>query len=83
MGDDDGCRYVGSGVSLGWVMVAQRSLRRLFMLIIVGLVLPDCLVSCFLHFASCVFRFNKSSYVDKLTFLMLWDSNKDVTKTFL
>ena len=51
MGGGDGCRYVGFDVILGQVMAARRSLRRIFMLILVGLVLTDCLVSCVLHFA--------------------------------
>ena len=45
LGSGDGCRYVGVDVSLGRVMAAQRSLRRLFTLILAVLVLPDCLVS--------------------------------------
>ena len=41
MVDGDGCRYVGFDVSFGRVMAAQRSLRRLFTLILVGLVIPN------------------------------------------
>ena len=41
MGGCDGCKYVRFDVNLGQVMAAWRSLRRLFMLILVGLVLPD------------------------------------------
>ena len=54
----DVCMYVGVDVGLGQVMAAQRSLRRLFMLILVGLVLPDSLVSYILRFAYCVLRFS-------------------------
>ena len=38
MGDDDGCRYVGIDVTLGGVMVARRSFRSLFTLILIDLV---------------------------------------------
>ena len=41
-------------------MAAGRSSRRLFTVILVGLVLPDCLVSYILHFSYCVLRFSKS-----------------------
>ena len=40
-------------------MASYRSLRILFTLILVGLVLPDCLVSCVLNFAYFVVRFVK------------------------
>ena len=40
MGDGHACRRVGVGVSLGQVIAAQRSLRRLFTLILVDLILP-------------------------------------------
>ena len=40
MVDGDGCRYVGVGVSLGQVISAQSSLRRIFVLILIGNVLP-------------------------------------------
>ena len=45
MSEGDGCRYVGVGVSLSWVITAWRSLRRLFLLILVGLVPHNFLVS--------------------------------------
>ena len=53
VGGGDGFRYVGVDVSLDQVMAEQRSLGRLFTLILVGLVLPYCLISCILHFAFC------------------------------
>ena len=53
VGGGDGFRYVGVDVSLDQVMAEQRSLRRLFTLILVGLVPPYCLISCILHFAFC------------------------------
>ena len=40
MGDYDGCRYVGLDISLGRMMAARRSLRRLYTLILLDLVLP-------------------------------------------
>ena len=51
----------GIGVSLGWVVVPWSSLRRLIMIILVGLLLPECLVSCVLHFTYYVLRFAKMS----------------------
>ena len=36
----DECRYVGVDVTLGRMMAARRSLRRLFTLILVDFVLP-------------------------------------------
>ena len=39
-GGGDGRRYVGIGVTLGRVMAAQRLLRILFTLILIGHVLP-------------------------------------------
>ena len=66
VGGGDGFRYVGVDVSLGQVMAEQRSLRRLFMLIPVGLVLPDCLISCVLRFVYCVFNFEKV-YMEHVT----------------
>ena len=45
MGGGGGCRCVGVDVSLGRVMAAGRLLRKFFTLILVGIVLPDCLVS--------------------------------------
>ena len=51
------CRYVGIDVSLGRVMAERRSLRRLFTIFFIGILLTDCLVSCVLHFSYCVFRF--------------------------
>ena len=61
MGGGDGCRYDGVDVSLVKVMSEWSSLRRLLTLILVGLVQTDCLVSCILNFAYCVFRFAKSN----------------------
>ena len=60
MGGSDRCRHVGVDVGLGWVMAERRSLRRLFTLIIVGLVLPDYLVSCILRFSCYALSFAKS-----------------------
>ena len=40
VGDGYGCRHVGVVISLGRVIEALRSLRRIFALIIVGRVLP-------------------------------------------
>ena len=40
MGDGDGCRYLGVDVNLVQMKAAQRSLRRIFTLILVDLVLP-------------------------------------------
>ena len=51
-----GCRYVGIEVSLVWVMVSRISLRTLFVLILVGFILPDFLVSCLFHFAYSLLR---------------------------
>ena len=68
MGGGDGCRYVGFDVSLGQVMAATRSLKRLFTLILVALVLPNCLVSCVLSFANCVFHFAKSETIYYICF---------------
>ena len=45
-----GCRCVVNNVRLGRVMLSQRSLRIIFTLILVGLVLNDCLVSCVIYF---------------------------------
>ena len=45
MGGGGGCRCVGIHVSLGRVMAARSSLRKTFMLTLVGHVIPDCLVS--------------------------------------
>ena len=59
MGGGDGCRYVGDDVSLGRVMAARRSLRRIFTVILVGLVLPESLVSCVLCFSYCYLHFSK------------------------
>ena len=52
MGDGDECRYVGVDVNLGRVMVEQRSLRRIFTLILVDLVLIIFYISCVLSFDS-------------------------------
>ena len=60
MGGGDGLGYVGVDISEGRVMTAQRSSRRLFVLILVGLVLPDSLVSCVFCFAYFVFCFAKN-----------------------
>ena len=54
------CSFVGIDVSLVEVMAARRSLRRIFSLILVVLVLPGSLVSCVLHFDYCILRFTKS-----------------------
>ena len=59
MGGGGGCRCVGIDVSLSRVMAAWRSLRRLFTLIPVGLVLPDCLLYYALSLAYCVLSFAK------------------------
>ena len=49
MGGGDVCRYVG--VDVGLVKMASlRSLRRIFMLILLVLVIPDYLLSCILRF---------------------------------
>ena len=40
MGDGDGCRYFGVGVSLGLLIAARKSLRRLFTIILIVRVLP-------------------------------------------
>ena len=56
-GDEFG--YVEVDVGLGPVMVGRRSLRRIFTIILVGLVLPDSLVSCVFSFAYFVFHFLK------------------------
>ena len=52
VGDGDKCRYVGVDVNLGRVMVEQRSLRRIFTLILVDLVLIIFYISCVLSFDS-------------------------------
>ena len=39
-GGSDGLRYVGTGVTLDQLIVAWRSLRRIFTIILVGCVLP-------------------------------------------
>ena len=57
LGGGGGCRCVGIDVSLGRLMDSRRSLRRLFILILVGLVLTDCLLSWVLRFAYCVLIF--------------------------
>ena len=64
MGGGDVCRYVGVDVSLGRAMAAWRSSGRLFTLILVGLVLPDFLVSCVLNFDFCALSFAKSIIVN-------------------
>ena len=49
VGGGDVCRYVG--VDVGLVKMASlRSLRRIFMLILLVLVIPDYLLSCILRF---------------------------------
>ena len=53
MGSVYGCRYVGVDVGLIWAMAVRRALRKIFMLNLVGLLLPDYLVSCVLGFAFC------------------------------
>ena len=50
-------------------MVERRSSRRIFIIILVGLVLPDCLVSWVLHFAYFVFRFAKSESISNIGFI--------------
>ena len=60
VGGGYGCRYAGVDVSLDWVMAAQRSLKRLLTLLIVGFLILDCLVYCVLSFTSCVLRSEKS-----------------------
>ena len=55
-----GCRCVGIDARLGRVMAARRSLRKLFTIILLGLVLTDCLVSCVFSFAYRVLHFAKS-----------------------
>ena len=62
MGGGDESRYVGVIIGLGRVIAAWRLSRRLFTLILVGLVLPDYLVSSVLRFAYCLLRFAKSIY---------------------
>ena len=52
VGDVDGCRYVGVGLSLGKVTSARRSFRRNFTLILVGRVL-----SIFRYLAYCFFDY--------------------------
>ena len=52
VGDGDGCRYVGVGISLGRVIAARRSSMRLFTLILVGCVLPIFWISYVLFFSS-------------------------------
>ena len=51
MGGGDLFKYAGVDVGLGRVMMSWRSLRRLFMLTPLGLVLSDYLVFCVLRFA--------------------------------
>ena len=64
MGGGDRCMYVGIDVGYYWVMAARISSRRLFTLILVGLVLPDFLVSCVLNFDFCALSFAKSIIVN-------------------
>ena len=45
MGGGDGYMYVGVDVGLGRLIMSWRSLRRIFMLILIGLVLTEYLVS--------------------------------------
>ena len=59
MGGGDGCRYAGVDVSWDLAMSAQRSSRRLFPVIFVGLVLPDCLKYCIFCFDYCILCFAK------------------------
>ena len=61
MGGFDGYMYFAVDVSLGRVMAARRSSRIFFTLILIGLVLPGCLVYYVLHFAYFVLRFSKSN----------------------
>ena len=48
MDEGDGCRYVGVDVSLGRVM---EVIEETSTLILEGLLLPDCFVSCVLCFS--------------------------------
>ena len=82
MGGGGGCRCVRVDVSLVRVMVVWRSLSRLFMLILVGLVLTDCLVSCVLHFAYCVLRFEKVSKLSTYLFFAYLKLNVDCNIRF-
>ena len=61
MGGGYGCRYAGVDASLVRLMASRRSLRILLTLILIGLVLPGCLVYYVLHFAYFVLRFSKSN----------------------
>ena len=54
------CRYFGIDVRLVRVMAERRSLRRVFTLILVGLVLTNCLVSCIFRFSYSVLHIAKS-----------------------
>ena len=60
MGGVGGYRYVGIDIILVRVISARKSLRKIFTLIIIGLILSDCLVSCVLRFAYYVFNFAKN-----------------------
>ena len=51
MGAGGKCRCVGIDVSLVRVIAPHRSLRKLYTLILVGLLLSDCFVSYVLHFS--------------------------------
>ena len=64
-------RYVGFYVGLGQVMAAQRSLRRLLMTILVGLILLDYLVYCLFRFAYCLLRFAKSMRIHNSGFMTM------------
>ena len=52
VGSGDTCRSIGVDVSWDQVVAARISLRRIFTLILVGIVLPDCFISCVLCSAS-------------------------------
>ena len=72
MGGGGGCRCVRDDVSLVRVMVVWRSLSRLFMLILVGLVLTGCLVSCVLRFSYCVLCFSKKCFLWNIIWWLEW-----------
>ena len=63
MSGGDGCGYVEVDVGLGRVMIARRSVRILFTVILLGLVITDSLVSCVLNLSYCVLRFVKISLI--------------------
>ena len=63
MSGGDGCGYVEVDVGLGRVMIARRSVRILFTVILLGLVITDSLVSCVLNLSYCFLCFVKISLI--------------------